>query len=136
MYLNIVPQDAKVTILCGSHLDGVDAFFDMAQSAQHVSKQLAVEVLEDFAECAYHPDLNVLAIYDGYECHAVLDALTQVVTNIVTMHGVRKSVYDFCEYLLSERLHVWPDGTYCGDEDLEEFLTFHSDDYASYGPTE
>lgn len=26
-------------------------------------------------------------------------------------------------------IYVWPDGTYCYEEDLEEFLTFLSDDY-------
>jgi len=26
-------------------------------------------------------------------------------------------------------IYVWPDATYCYEEDLEEFLTFLSDDY-------
>ena len=52
MYLTTVPQDAKVTILWGSYLDGVDAFFDMAKGAEHVSKERAIEVLEAFAMMA------------------------------------------------------------------------------------
>jgi hypothetical protein len=28
-----------------------------------------------------------------------------------------------------EDLYVWPDGTTCREEDLEEYLTFMSDDY-------
>jgi len=28
-----------------------------------------------------------------------------------------------------EQVYVWADGTYCHEEDLEEFLTFMSDDY-------
>jgi len=135
MYLTNVPQDAEVTLISGSHLDGVDAFFDMFGSAEQVSKERAVEVLHNLNMCAYHPDVHIIAIYDGFECHPIIDAVTSECTNIVTMYGTRNSVYDFCEYWLTERLHVWPDGTYCGDEDLEQYLTFCSDDYASYGPT-
>lgn len=27
------------------------------------------------------------------------------------------------------KLHIWPDGTFCEDSELEEFLSWKSDDY-------
>lgn len=35
----------------------------------------------------------------------------------------------------TELVHVWPNGTWCLDEDLSEYLTFMSDDYESLTST-
>jgi hypothetical protein len=136
MYLKTVSNDAKIMLLCSAGYYGVDAFFDMVHSADYVSKDVALNVLHRMSIGKYHPDTTFIAIHDGYQCHPVVDENTGVSSDFVTLGHNRKNIYDFCEYRLTERIYVWPDGTYCFDEDLQEFLTFHSDDYESYGPTE
>lgn len=33
-----------------------------------------------------------------------------------------------------EYIYVWSDGTWCWEEDLNDYLTFMSDDYTKYTP--
>ena len=135
MYLTTVPQDSSVLLLSSSPVDGIEGFLDMITSVEYVTKDRAIQVLHDLNNCKYHPDAYYIAVYNGYECHPVLDEITGICIDVVTVDSNKKTIPEFCEYLLEERLHLWPDGTYCGDEDLEQYLTFCSDDYASYGPT-
>jgi len=32
---------------------------------------------------------------------------------------------------MSETVHIWPDDSFCSPNELEEYLTFHSDDYVT-----
>ena len=134
MYCTSVSNESQILLLSASLADGVEGFLDMISSGEYVTKGRAVEVLHNLNICRYHPDVHYIAVYNGYECHPVLDELTGVCVDIVTVDSVKKTIPEFCEYWLDERIHLWPDGTYCTDCDLESFLVFCSDDYATYGP--